>query len=151
SERSKQNNNCSRILHKSRPRTPQTSLNSSMKMLKSISQNSGLDLDVNHFLQWLKGSKGPWNTSGTITMVSLSFLQATISWLKELHKVRCPVNPGPVARLPADAFATCSNSEMAGYPACISISIPTTRVRMRCDFAGVRIVSGDEETSHVLQ
>src|SRR5213594_3346731 len=92
-----------------------------MRMLKSISQNSGLDLDVNRFLQWLKGSKGPWNTSGTITMFSLSFLQATISWLKELHRVRCPINPGLVAKLPADAFATCSNSETGGW--CLNLKI----------------------------
>jgi hypothetical protein len=41
-------------------------------------------------------------------------LQVTISWLKGPQKVRCPVSPGLVAKLPADAFATCSNSEMAG-------------------------------------
>src|SRR5215475_14249407 len=46
------------------------------------------------FLQWLRGSKGPWNTSGTITMVSLSFLQATISSLKALHRAECPVSRG---------------------------------------------------------
>src|SRR5215470_6729671 len=75
-----------------------------MKMLKSISQNSGLDLDVNRFLKWLKGSKGPWNTSGTITMVSLSFLRATISSLKALHRAECPVSRGQAAKTPGGRF-----------------------------------------------
>jgi hypothetical protein len=47
----------------------QTSLNFSMKMLKFISQNLDLDLDGNRFSKWLKGSRGPWNTFGTIMTV----------------------------------------------------------------------------------
>jgi hypothetical protein len=48
-------------------------LNVFMKMLKFISQHLALDLDGNHFSKWLKGSKGPWNTFGTI-MDSLPFI-----------------------------------------------------------------------------
>jgi len=55
------------------------------------------------------------------------------------------------AKLLAGVSATSSSFAMAEYRACISISIPTIRVRMRRDFDGVRIVSGDEDTSQVLQ
>src|ERR1041384_7034333 len=45
--------------------------------------------------------------------------------------------------LPADGSATCSSFAMVAYPACTSISIPTTRERMKHGSAGVRIVTGD--------
>ncbi len=45
------------------------SLNSFMKMLKFISQNSDLDSDGNRSSKWLKGSKGPWNTFAMIMTV----------------------------------------------------------------------------------
>jgi hypothetical protein len=64
----------------------------------------------------------------------LSFLQATIWSLKELHTVKCPVNLVREAKLLADVSATCSNFEMAKYPACTSISIPTIRERMEARF-----------------
>jgi hypothetical protein len=40
-----------------------------MKMLKFISQNLDLDLGGNRFSKWLKDSKGPWTTFGTIMTV----------------------------------------------------------------------------------
>ena len=50
---------------------------------------------------------------------------------------------GQEAKLLADVSATSSNFETAEYPACTSISIPTTREMMKHGLDGVRIVNGD--------
>src|SRR5580704_12828923 len=49
----------------------------------------GFGVGRHRFSKWLKDSKGPWSIFGTAMTIRLSFLQATIWWLKELHTVKC--------------------------------------------------------------
>jgi hypothetical protein len=121
------------------------SFNCSMKTPNSISLNSDLDLDGTRFLKWLKDLKESWKPFNTITTVSFSFLQATTSSLKALHRAGCLVSRGQAAKLLAGVSATYSNFETAEYRACTSILIPTIPVRMRRGFDGVETVSGESD------
>jgi hypothetical protein len=119
-----------------------------MKMLKFISQKVGFGFGRHRVSKWLKDSKGPWSAFGTIMTIRLSFLKATIWWLKELHTVKCLKNLGLEAKPPADVSATCLSFEMAEYLAWTSISISTIQERIEHGLDGARIVTGDVLNPH---
>ena len=126
-----------------RTREARTSSSSSMRMQKSIFQNSASDRAASHFWKWLRDSMGSWNTFNTITTDLISSLPVTIWSLRGLHTAKWRERPGQEARLRGAVSATSSSFETAESRAYTSISIPIIRVTTKHGFDGERIVRGE--------